>query len=345
MSVDLSDIAIRKKIALEDLSGKTIAIDAYNAIYQFLTTIRQLDGTPLMNSKGEITSHLSGLFYRTIDLIYNNIKPIFVFDGVPPALKSNTIARRQQQKVLAEEEYEKAKELGDIESMYKYSKQAVRIDKYIIESSKELLRLMKVPIVDAPSEGEAEASFLVKKKKAYACATQDYDALLFGADIVVRNIAISGRRKLPRKNIYIKVEPELVDLNETLSKNGITQDQLIFIGILIGNDFNQGIKGIGPKTALKLARSMRSIDDLKAYLSSKGLQIDADPEDVYKIFKEPEVIDVDYTDLSFNVNDIDTQSLYEFMCNRNNFSEERVKKYIEMLKSKISKQNTLSKWM
>ena len=294
MAVDLSKLAVRRKITLDELNDRIIAIDAYNVLYQFLSIIRQPDGTPLMDSHGNVTSHLSGLFYRTIELIEHGIKPIYVFDGVPSMLKQKTIEARMQRREEAYAAWQKAKGAGELEEARTHAQQSSRVDRRIVESSKALLELMGVPHINAPSEGEAQASYMCSQGLAYAAASQDYDTLLFGSKNVVRNLTLSGKRKLPKKNIYVNVEPELVNLEETLSALGISRHQLIWLGILLGTDFNEGIKGVGPKTALKAVKEARDIDDIKRFAKERhNAEFELDIAEVERLFTEPEVLEID----------------------------------------------------
>jgi len=330
MSVDLSKLIIRQKLELQSLSGKLIAIDAYNTIYQFLSIIRQPDGTPLMDSRGNVTSHLSGLFYRTIEFVANGIKPFFVFDGIPSLLKQRTINARMKKREEAKAEWERAVAEGKLEEARVHAQASTRINKEIVESSKKLLGLMGIPYMTAPSEGEAEASYLCSKGLAYAAASQDYDTLLFGAPVIVRNLTISGKRKLPGKNIYVNVEPEMVVLNETLSALGISRRQLIWIGIMLGTDFNEGIKGIGPKTALKIAKESKSLDEVVHRIAEKsGASFDTDVNDVESLFLKPEV-EEPKEDIS-EIKAPQKDALLRFMCDEHGFSVERISKYIDKL--------------
>jgi len=194
MGVQISEIIPRSEISISDLKGKSVAIDAFNTLYQFLTTIRQPDGTALMDKNGDITSHLSGLFYRNINLLQEGVRPVYVFDGVAPELKQEEIEKRKEAKRIAEEKYVKAKEIGDEGGMKKYGGRFVKITEKIIKESKELLEAMGIPVVQAPSEGEAEAAALCKADKVWAAVSQDYDALLYGTPHLVRNLTLARRR-------------------------------------------------------------------------------------------------------------------------------------------------------
>jgi len=263
-------------VTLESLGGKSIAIDAYNALYQFLAIIRQPDGTPLKDSTGKITSHLSGLFYRTTNLVELSIKAVYVFDGVPPTLKETEIKRRAKVKEEALVKYEKAMAEGRIEEARSYAQATSRLKDYMADDSKRLLTLMGIPWLQAPSEGEAQAAHLARKGDTNFCASQDYDSLLFGAPMLVRNVTISGRRKLPKKEVYIDVVPETVELNQALKELGITREQLVDIGILVGTDFNpEGIKGMGPKTALKLIKEHGSLENALPHIKNAEVPVES----------------------------------------------------------------------
>ncbi|OYT32620.1 flap endonuclease-1 [Archaeoglobales archaeon ex4484_92] len=222
------------------MNGRKVAIDAFNAIYQFLSTIRQRDGTPLMDSKGRITSHLSGLFYRTINLMEAGIKPAYVFDGKPPEFKKKELEKRAEAREEALEKWEMALARGELEEAKKYAQRASKVNEILIEDAKKLLELMGIPWVQAPSEGEAQAAYMASKGDVWTSASQDYDSLLFGTPKLVRNLTITGRRKLPGKDIYIEVRPELILLEDVLKELKLTREKLIELAILVGTDYNPG---------------------------------------------------------------------------------------------------------
>ncbi|MEM3725622.1 MAG: flap endonuclease-1 [Candidatus Bathyarchaeia archaeon] len=342
MGVNLRDLVPKVTVRLEDLSGKAIAIDAYNALYQFLAIIRQPDGTPLKDSSGRITSHLSGLLYRTSNLVELGIKPIYVFDGTPPALKEVEIKRRMRAKEEALIKYEQALKEGKIEEARMYAQATSRLKDYMAEDSKRLLDLMGIPWIQAPSEGEAQAAHVVKRGDADYCASQDYDSLLFGAPRLVRNVTISGRRKLPSKNVYIEVIPEVVELEQVLKECGITYEQLVDVGILIGTDFNpEGVKGLGPKTALKLIKEHGSIENALPHI--KNADFPVDPQRIREIFLKPKVTD----NYRIEWKKPDIEGVVNFICRERDFSEERVKKALEKMQKGITKLKgkiTLEKW-
>ena len=342
MGVNFKDLIPKNPVKLEDLSGKIIAVDAYNAIYQFLSIIRQPDGTPLKDSTGKITSHLSGLFYRTANLIEMGIKPVYVFDGESPALKAAEIERRRQVKVEAAARYEKAVKEGKPGEARMFAQATSSMKDYMLDDSQKLLGLLGLPWVQAPGEGEAQAAHMARKGAADYCASQDYDSLLFGAPKLLRNVTISGRRKLPNKNIYIDIGPEVVELSKTLNECSLTYDQLIDVGILIGTDFNpDGIEGIGPKTALKLIRQHGTLENALQHI--KNATFPCEPKQIREIFLHPEVTD----DFKLDWKDPDEQGVIGFMSREKEFGEERIKKALERMTAGSKKQKgkvSLEKW-
>lgn len=337
MGVDIGELLDRATIEISDLSPDVVAIDAYNTLYQFLSIIRQRDGTPLKDSGGNVTSHLSGILYRMTNIVEAGVKPVFVFDGRPPEWKSSTIQKRTEIRENAKVKWAEAKEKGLAEEAYKYAQASSRVDATIVEDSKKLLSAMGIPFVDAPSEGEAQAAYMVKKGDADMIASQDYDSLLFGAPVVVRNLTVSGKRKLPKKNIYVDVKPETINLKDNLGKLEITHSQLIDIALCVGTDYNEGLPGIGPKTALKLIREHETIEKV---LEVKGLEIPY-LEEIKEFFRNPTVTD----DYSLKWKKPDSNAVISFLCTGHDFSEDRVTKALERLEaSSGSGQSTLDKW-
>ncbi len=340
MGVKIKDITPLKEVDLEYLKGRIIAVDAMNTLYQFLSIIRQPDGTPLKDSEGRVTSHLSGLFYRTSNLIELGIEPVFIFDGEPPELKSEEIETRREIRAEAEKAREEALEEGKTEEARKHAQRASRLSKQMIEQSKTLLTRMGIPWIQAPGEGEAQASHIVKKDDAWGTGSQDFDSLLYGSSILVRNMTITGKRKLPGKNKYKKISPEIIELEKVFQKHEINQEQLIAIGILVGTDYNDGIKGIGPKRALKLAKEHENIKKIIETEIDEDFEVD--PLEVEKLFLEPKVTD----NYKIEWNDPDLDKIKEFLCEKHDFSESRIKTGIEKLEKGAGEraQESLEKW-
>ena len=340
MGVQLGDIVPKQKVGLEQLHGQIIAIDAMNSLYQFLSIIRQRDGELLKDSKGRITSHLSGLFYRTANLIEAGIRPVYVFDGEPPKLKLRTVEQRRAVRKEAAEEWAAALKEGRVEEAKKFAQRAGRVDERMIKQAQTLLGHMGLPWVQAPGEGEAQAAHLVQRGDAWAAASQDFDSLLFGAPMLVRNLAITGKRKLPGKDVYIEVFPEVIELQKLLRELGITQEQLVDIGILIGTDYNAGIKGIGPKKALELVKEQGSIKQIAK--TELGEKFEVDPLEVREIFLKPNVTGKYKLEWS----DPDPEGIMEFLCQEHDFSESRVQTGIDrLLKGQREREQvSLEKW-
>ncbi|HSB56272.1 MAG TPA: flap endonuclease-1 [Nitrosopumilaceae archaeon] len=340
MGLDLKPLAVREKTNLESFASKVIAIDAYNAIYQFLAIIRGPDGMPLNDSRGRITSHISGLFYRNINFLSLGIKPVYVFDGKPPSLKSAEIARRKQIKKDATIKYEKALIEGKYEDAKKFAQQTSVLRDDMVEDSKHLLGLFGIPFIQAPSEGEATAANLTITGQAYASASQDFDSLLFGTKKLVRNFTNSGRRKLPNRNTTIEIEPEIIDLEKTLSELGITREQLVDVGILIGTDFNpNGFERIGPKTALK---TIKEYGKLEAVPQIQEKLEEIDYKQIRQIFLEPKVAHV--SEIKFG--EINFQGITSYLSSERSFSLDRVETSLNRLKkAKERKSHTLEQWM
>ncbi|MEM5868514.1 MAG: flap endonuclease-1 [Candidatus Aenigmatarchaeota archaeon] len=335
MGVQLRDILEAKEVDLETLKGRIIAIDAFNWLYQFLSSIRQIDGTPLMDIKGRVTSHLSGLFYRTANLLEAGIKPVYVFDGEKPKFKKYTIEKRKEIREEAKEKWEKALERGDIEEAKKMAQRSGELNEEMIEESKELIRAMGLPIVQAKSEGEAQCAIMCKNGDVNFSASQDFDSLLFGSPKMIRNLNITGKRKVGGKEV--KISPEIIDLEENLNRLGITREQLIIIGILVGTDYNPGgIKGIGPKKALELVKRYKTIEEV---MKQVDWEFEIDYKDIYEFFLKPEYNE--YKDkLVFK--QIDEEKIKKILCDEHDFSEERVNQVLEKLKAPL--QTSLTSW-
>ncbi|MGQ9514022.1 MAG: flap endonuclease-1 [Thermoproteota archaeon] len=339
MGIQLGDIVPRHDLNLETLVGLSIAIDAFNTLYQFLSIIRGRDGTPLKNRRGEATSHLSGLFFRGCNLLKMGIKPVFVLDGEPPRLKKAEIERRRVSRVEAKEKYEEALIKGDVEKARKFAQASATLEDYMVETSVRLLNMMGIPVVQAPSEGEAQAAYMAKTRKVWAAASQDYDSLLFGAPRLVRNVAITGRRKLPNRSAYIEVKPELVLLDEVLNQNGISQEQLITIGLIVGTDFTPGVKGIGPKTALKLVKQGKGLDEI---YRERGLEKPPELEEARIFFQKPTVIEK----LDLEWREMDVEAVVKYLRDEHDFNEERVRKAAEEVATvQRTRKDSLSKWL
>lgn len=328
MGTKLKDLVIKQPITLDELKNKTLVVDSFNVLYQFLTTIRMADGSPLRDSAGNITSHLNGLFYRTTNLMNRGLRLAFVFDGEPPALKAKEREKRKQAKIEAQKKYEEAAEKEDLEEMKKYAARTARLTKDMVDEAKKLVSALGLPVIQAPSEGEAQAAFMVHQGDAFAEVSQDYDCLVFGVPRLVRNLTVSEKRKLPSKLAYQTVEPELIVLKENLTSWGISQDQLIALAMLVGTDFNPGgIHGIGPKNALKLVKKHdKHFDVLFAEVEWSGT-FDTDWHDIFDTFKHIPTT----KDYSLVWKPVNTEKVVELLCETHDFSKERIIEHLAKL--------------
>ena len=318
MGVLLTPIVVKETIELSDLRGRRLAVDGNGELYQFLALIRLPDGTPLKDAHGRVTSHLSGLFYRTTRLIADiGVEVVFVFDGRPPAEKMPEIARRRAVRERYEEEATAARQAGDLARAYSKSTMTSRLTRDMVAEAKELLRLVGVAIVEAPSEAEAQAAHMARRGDAWAAASKDYDALLFGAPRLVRFLTLSGREFLPSQGTFRPIMPELIDLQRVLDTLGIRRPQLIDLALLAGTDFHAGIKGIGPKKALALVKRRGAIEEMPAQIRDAfGPELDR----LRLIFIEPEVRD----DYNLATGRCDVDGILRFMCDEHAFKRDRV---------------------
>ncbi|KUG18897.1 flap structure-specific endonuclease [hydrocarbon metagenome] len=317
-------------MAWESLAG-IAAVDAHNALYQFLTIIRQPDGTPLMSADGRVTSHLSGILFRTVNFMEKGIRPVFVFDGAPPDLKLDTVNHRREIRERAGIAWRDALEAGDIKEAQKQAGASSRIDAFILETSKELLGLLGIPWVQAPSEGEAQAAYMAQRGSVRYTVSQDYDSLLFGTPLLVRNLTVSGRRRARGRTIV--VAPERIALSGLLDCLQISREELIEIGILVGTDYNPGIRGVGGKTALKIVRNGEFAATLQEKLPG------FDPAPIFEFFLHPPVTD----DYALEWSAPDNEGIVSMLCDVYDFSEERVAGALEKLQTKTM-QKTLDQW-
>ena len=339
MGVDIGNLFRWEKISFKDLHDRVIVIDAHNVLHQFLSSIRQRDGTPLKNSRGEVTSHLSGILHRTANLVEAKIRPVYAFDGEPHPLKAKTLEERRKRKELAEKEWKKALDAGDLEKARVKAQQTSRVTDDIILQSKELLDTLGIPYIQSPSEGEAQASYMVKKGDAFAVGSQDFDCLLIGSPVLIRNLTSSGRRKLPGKEAYTKVYLKQIKLKSNLKSLGITHKQLVDMAILIGTDFNDGIKGIGPKKSLALVKKNGNVENALATIGAESMPSIEEIKEIRKIFLEPRVTD----DYSLDWPGADKEKVLKILCDQHQFTKERIEPILEKYSNveNMMKQKTL----
>ncbi|MBU0758277.1 MAG: flap endonuclease-1 [Nanoarchaeota archaeon] len=340
MGTNLSAILVSQEIEFERLAGKKLVIDSSNIIYQYLSSIRQPDGTPLTDSNGNVTSHLSGLFFRTTRLMEKGIKLTFCFDGKAPDLKKKEQERRKALKIDAKEKYELAMEKQDIDMMKKYASRLSRLTPEIIAESKELIEALGLPIIQAPSEAEAQSAYMVKKGDFYGSVSQDTDGLIFGATKLIKNLTISQKKKKKDALSFERVLPEEVDLAENLNNLGLDNEQLICLSMLVGTDFNiGGIKGIGPKKGLDLVKKHKKEFEILFKEAKWDEFFDYPWKEVYDTIKFMPTID----DYSLDWKNVNSEKIMDIMVNRHEFSKERIKKALDKL-VKQQQQTGLGQW-
>lgn len=327
MGIKLGDLVVKRELGEKELSGRTIAMDAYNVLYQFVASIRTPEGFPLTDSRGNVVSHLKGLFSRTSSLLSEDVDPIYIFDGKPHELKKGTLELRRERKEKAQQEWERALEVGDLDRARTKAQQTSRLTDEMVKDAKHLLDLMGVTWIQAPGEGEAQASHMADKGDVYGASSQDFDSLLFGCPRLIRNLAVSGRRKLPGRKIWVNVQPEVIDLEATLNDLSLSREQLIDMAIMMGTDFNEGVKGIGPKRALSLISEFGS---LEVIVKQKRIPL-LEWEEVRNIFLHPEVTD----EYSLEKGTMDRDAIIEFLVDEREFGQKGVEKTIDQIANEV----------
>jgi len=286
-------------------------------LYQFLATIRTGDGRPFTDRAGRVTAHLIGLVYRTTSWLEQQIRPVWVFDGRPPELKAGTLSTRFRAKERAQEAWDQALAAGDLVTARKKAAQTSRLTRAMIEEAAQVLHALGLPTVQAPSEGEAQGARMAASGTVWASASEDYDSLLFGTPRLVRGLGSRQTRTGTRA-------AQLIDRERLLSELGISQEELILVGLLVGTDFNEGARGYGPKKALKLVQRHLGWE---ATLRMVGLE-PKEVEEAATIFRSPEVVDVPAPTFG----EPNETELLRLLVTEHDFSEDRVKATLDRLR-------------
>ena len=317
MGVVLTPIVNPTTISLAALRGRTLAVDGNGELYQFLALIRLPDGTPLKDASGRITSHLSGLFFRTTKLLADfGPRLAFVFDGAPPVLKAAELDRRRAVKAEFERAHKTAVESGDLGAAYKKATMTSRLTRDMVDEARELLRLLGIPTIQAPSEGEAQCAHMAASGRVWTAASKDYDTLLFGTPRLLRFLTIGGKEFLPSKGTFRPLEPEMLDLEAQLTRWAISRESLIDLALLVGTDFNAGVRGIGPKKALALVQRHERIEDMPAEIQDAVGDVGA----IRALYLQPNVTD----DYRIEFTEPDRDGIIRFLCEERQFGRERV---------------------
>ena len=330
-----------KSIPLSHYTGQIFALDASMAMYQFLISTQTIKTAgfsiaELRDEEGNLTGHLLGLLNRTLMLMEHGIRPVWVFDGKPPEAKLNCLRGRKERKENAEKEKDEAKDQGDLEKALKFANQTIRIDQKMTDDAKKLIKLLGIPVIEAPSEAEATCSVLAKDKKVFAAATEDMDTLCFGCPVLIREL--SGKEENVTE----------IKLDEVLSGLGLTMDEFVDLCILCGCDYCERIEGIGCIKAYQLIKEYKTIEKVIEYADKYNKDVSHKKKYTYnkdnfdfvlarELFKKPEVIDSSTVDFKFNSPNI--EGLKEFLVKEKNFSETRIENAIKRLGNAKSKAN------
>ncbi len=327
MGCNLRDLAEANETNMEAMSGKRVGIDSFLLAFQFLTTIRDRsptgDGGPLRANNGKVVAHLMGFLSRASLMLSKGVKPVFIFDGEHPELKKDEMDIRRKRREEAEIEWKAALDSGDYVTAQKLAQRCVKYTPEMVEESIELLRLMGIPAFRAKAEGEAQAAVMAAKGQLDAVATQDWDALLYGAPVVIRNLTSDGNKRMGRI-----IRAQKIELNQILNDNEISKEQLIDLAIMIGTDFHPGIKGIGPKTGLKLIKLYGSIEKV---CQEKGKEIPNRLDEIRNVFHNHPVIEISEQDLQQG--EVDVEGLKKFLVDDRQFSEKRFNNALELLET------------
>ncbi|MFB6133452.1 MAG: flap endonuclease-1 [Halanaeroarchaeum sp.] len=281
-NADLRQLAVVEEVDFDALDGTVVAVDAHNWLYRYLTiTVKFTNESVYTTEAGEEVANLIGVVQGLPKFFEHDLTPVFVFDGTVTSLKEEEIEERREAKAEAEAKMAAAKAAGDDVEASRYESRTQRLTDTIQETTRELLELLDVPIVEAPHEGEAQTAYMARVDEDVDYAgTEDYDSLLLGAPMTLRKLTTRGN-------------PELMDFERTLERHDLTWEQLVDVGILIGTDFNEGLSGYGPKTALN---AIREHDDLWGVLEAESATIE-DADTIRELFLDPTVT-VEY-DLDF----------------------------------------------
>ncbi|GAA0679350.1 flap endonuclease-1 [Natronoarchaeum mannanilyticum] len=320
----LRDLAAIESVAFDELEGSVVAVDAHNWLYRYLTTtVRFTADEAYTTADGTEVANLIGIVQGLPKFFENDLSPVFVFDGTPTDLKSDEIESRREDREQREEKLEDARERGDDVAVARLDSQTQRLTETIHETSRELLELLDVPIVEAPAEGEAQAAYMARSGDVDYAGTEDYDALLFGSPVTLRQLTSKG-------------DPERMDFEATLAKHDLTWEQLVDVGILCGTDFNPGVDGVGPKTAVQLVKEH---GDLWGALEEKNAHVEH-ADRLRSLFLDPPVED----DYAFDADPSpDVDAARRFVCEEWGVDADEVSRGFERIEESVT-QTGLDRW-
>ncbi|WP_435153134.1 flap endonuclease-1 [Haladaptatus sp. DFWS20] len=320
----LRQLAALEDISFDDVEGSLVAVDAHNWLYRYLTTtVKWTRDEVYTTADGTEVANLVGVVQGLPKFFEHDLTPVFVFDGSVTDLKSDEIESRREQREKLEDQLEDAREEGDAIEVARLEASTQRLTPVIQETTRELLDLLDVPIVEAPAEGEAQAAHMARTGAVDYAGTEDYDALLLGAPLTLRKLTSKGN-------------PELMDFDATLEEHDITWEQLVDIAILCGTDFNEGISGVGPKTALK---GVKEHGDLWGVLEERGDHIEY-ADRIREMFLDPNVTDDYEFDAGMNP---DIDAAREYVTEEWKVHEDEVERGFERIEESVT-QTGLDQW-
>jgi len=321
---DLRSLAAIEDVSFEDVSGSVVAVDAHNWLYRYLTTtVRFTRDGAYTTTDGTEVANLIGVVQGLPKFFEHDLTPVFVFDGAVTDMKDDEIQERREQREQREEKLADAREAGDVTEVARLDSQTQRLTDAILRTTRRALELLDVPVIEAPAEGEAQAAHMARQGDVDYVGTEDYDALLLGAPLTLRQLTSSG-------------DPELMDFETTLDAHAITWEQLVDAAILMGTDFNAGIDGVGPKTAVKLVKEH---GDLWGALEARDAHVD-NADRIRDMFLTPAVTD-DY-DLDLTMNP-DVEAAREYVTGEWEIAADEVERGFERIEDSLV-QTGLDEW-
>jgi len=323
-NADLRDLAVLEAVPFDDLSGSVVAVDAHNWLYRYLTTtVRWTNEDIYTTTDGDEVANLVGIVQGLPKFFEHDITPVFVFDGSVVSLKDDEVAERREAREKREDELETAREEGDKLAVARLESQTQRLTDTILRTTRELLALLDVPVVEAPAEGEAQAAHMAREGVVDYVGTEDYDALLLGAPLTLRQLTSKGN-------------PELMDFQATLDEHDLTWEQLVDAAILMGTDFNEGVSGIGPKTAVT---AVREHGDIWGVFEARDVFVD-NADRIRDLFLNPAVTD-DY-DYDSDV-EPDIEAARAYVCEEWEVDPDEVERGFERIEQSVV-QTGLDRW-
>lgn len=325
MGVNLAPVLKPRSIAFEELRGRTLAVDAATDIYPFLALLRGRGGDPLADAEGRVTSHLNGLLMKLARLRGEfDVKPFYVFDGRPSPRKRATLAARRAVRDRAEVQRQEALARGDVQDAFAKAVTSTRLTGAMVRDAQRLLDLLGVPWMEAPADAEAQCAHLAAQGKAWAAASKDFDTLLYGAPRLVRFLSFQGKEWLPSQGRFRAVPPEVLELDAELTRLGLTRSQLVESAMLVGTDYDEGVRGYGPVKAVKALRAWGSLADAPAEVRAV---LGPDWPEVRDHFLHPPVLDVEVP----AQRKADAEGVVGFLAGERGFQEARVRAALERM--------------